>query len=135
MTPGYMVDTQWLQSPIQKVQQALIGMPPPVYHVEAGITIRDLNQNLDSIGLALETMGQRQRSASRRAISTGIGFAMAIPLPKLFDSIFNGLLLFGLPGGKEKPLAEVSLIERDFAHSLAGQSFTSGCLLLLNTNH
>jgi hypothetical protein len=36
---------------------------------------------------------------------------------------------------KEKQLAEVSLIEGDFADSLAGQLFaTLGCLLLLNSN-
>jgi hypothetical protein len=39
------------------------------------------------------------------------------------------------PRRKEKQLAEVSLIERDFSDSLAGQLFaTSGCLLLPNTN-
>lgn len=67
-----MVDTQSLSRPIQAVQQALVGAPPPtVYHVEAGIKIRDLYENLDSLSYALETMGGSSGQSIAGAISTG----------------------------------------------------------------
>jgi ABC-type antimicrobial peptide transport system permease subunit len=31
------------------------------------------------------------------AIGSAIGIVMALPLPKLFESIFNGLMLIGAP--------------------------------------
>jgi FAD/FMN-containing dehydrogenase len=72
MTTDYMVDTRALRKPVQTVQQALVGATPPtVYHVEAGITIRELYQNLDALGLALETMGGSSGQSIAGAISTG----------------------------------------------------------------
>ncbi len=72
MTTDYMVYTNGLQRPIQTVQSAVTGPTPPlVYHVEAGITIRQLYQNLDALGYALETMGGSSGQSIAGAISTG----------------------------------------------------------------
>jgi FAD/FMN-containing dehydrogenase len=87
MTTDYMVDTRALWRPIQTVQQALAGATPPtVYHVEAGITIRDLYQNLDSLGLALETMGGSSGQSVAGAISTGTHGGDYL-MPPLADSV------------------------------------------------
>jgi len=74
MTPGYMVETRGLRKPIQTVQQALLGPMPAgfdVYHVEAGILIRELYQNLGALNCALETMGGTSGQTIAGAISTG----------------------------------------------------------------
>jgi hypothetical protein len=74
-TTDYAIDTTNLNKPLQTVQNAIApGQPSPlVYHVEAGISIRDLYTQLDGIGqgLALETMGGSSGQTLAGAISTG----------------------------------------------------------------
>ncbi len=72
ITPDYLIDTTRLNKPIQTVQKALRdGQSSFVYHVEAGITIKDLYTNLDRLGLALVTMGGSSGQTLAGAISTG----------------------------------------------------------------
>ena len=73
-TPDYVIQTSALSRPIQTVQQALRpGETLDLYHVEAGITIRQLYTNLDQLSppLALETMGGASGQTIAGAISTG----------------------------------------------------------------
>lgn len=54
------------------MQQALRpGESPLHYHVEAGIPIWKLYNNLDQLGLALETMGGSSGQTLAGAVSTG----------------------------------------------------------------
>src|SRR5262249_18824340 len=47
VSDDYMIDSRLLNSPLQQVQQALLpGVTTPVYHVQSGITIRDLYTKL-----------------------------------------------------------------------------------------
>ena len=78
MTTDYMIDTRSLTRPLQTVQKALgSGQAPPLYHGEAGITIKSLYTLLDQSrltyksGLALETMGGSSGQTLAGAISTG----------------------------------------------------------------
>ncbi|MDP9314710.1 MAG: FAD-binding protein [Chloroflexota bacterium] len=71
-TSDYVIDTRQLFRAIQTVQRALRpGRSSRVYHVEAGITIRSLYNNLNRLGLALETMGGASGQTLAGAISTG----------------------------------------------------------------
>jgi hypothetical protein len=72
LTSDYLIDTKHLNRPLQTVRHALRpGQSPLLYHVEAGITIRDLYNSLDQRGLALETMGGAAGQTLAGAISTG----------------------------------------------------------------
>jgi FAD/FMN-containing dehydrogenase len=76
-TSDYIIDTRQLAQELQTVQRALLPgqSPPRYYHVEAGITIRSLYNNLGGpfsrLGLALETMGGASGQTLAGAISTG----------------------------------------------------------------
>src|SRR5215217_1207310 len=71
-TSDYVVDTKQLNQELNTVKDALRpGQSSLLYHVEAGITIRDLYQKLDEAGLALETMGGASGQTLAGAISTG----------------------------------------------------------------
>ena len=72
-TSDYVIDTRQLNRSLQTVKLALksgndASLP---YHVEAGITIRSLYENLDRLGLALETMGGASGQTLAGAVSTG----------------------------------------------------------------
>jgi hypothetical protein len=77
MTTDVMVDTRYLNRPINTVQTAFNGTQPPyVFHVEAGITIHQLYTDLHSstnpaTRLAIETMGGASGQALAGAVSTG----------------------------------------------------------------
>jgi FAD/FMN-containing dehydrogenase len=72
LTSDCVIDTKQLYRELQTVQYALRpGQSLLLYHVEAGITIRDLYQKLDEAGLALETMGGASGQTLAGAISTG----------------------------------------------------------------
>lgn len=70
-----------------------------------GLIAYSVGQRTKEIGIRL-ALGAKTSAICRMvlrdglkiaAVGSAIGFAMALPLPKLFDSIFNGLL-FGAPG-------------------------------------
>ncbi len=97
ITPDFLIDTTQLNKPIQTVQQALLsGLPPLLYHVEAGITIQELYTNLDRSGLALETMGGASGQTLAGAISTGTHGGDKFMAP-LADSVL-ALHLVGVGG-------------------------------------
>jgi hypothetical protein len=124
MTTDYMVDTRALWRPIQTVQQALAGATPPtVYHVEAGITIRDLYQNLDSLGLALETMGGSSGQSIAGAISTGTHGGDYL-MPPLADTVL-AIHLVGAGGTQywiepsTGPLTDATLLHQKVVPKIA----------------
>jgi len=70
-----------------------------------GLIAYSVGQRTHEIGIRL-ALGAKQSDISRMilrqgfkvaAIGLAIGFTMALPLPKLFDSIFQGLIPFGAP--------------------------------------
>ncbi len=69
----YVIDTKQLNRELQTVKHALRPgqQSSHLYHVEAGITIRSLYDNLDRLGLALETMGGASGQTLAGAVSTG----------------------------------------------------------------
>lgn len=72
VTSDYAINTQFLARQLNTVQQALLpDQPLKFFHVEAGITIRNLYNSLRISGLALETMGGASGQALAGAISTG----------------------------------------------------------------
>src|SRR5215208_3747348 len=72
-TSDYVIDTRQLNQELPQVKPALRpGQDSSLlYHVEAGITIRDLYTKLDRSDLALETMGGSSGQALAGAVSTG----------------------------------------------------------------
>jgi FAD binding domain len=72
VTRGYLIDTTRLNRELQTVQRALRRtVKEPMYHAEAGMTIRELYGNLNRRGLALKTMGGASGQTVAGAISTG----------------------------------------------------------------
>jgi FAD/FMN-containing dehydrogenase len=72
ITPARMIDTRLLNRELGTVKAALRpGQPDDVYHVEAGITIRDLYENLARQNVALVTMGGASGQTLAGAVSTG----------------------------------------------------------------
>jgi FAD binding domain len=72
VTDDYLIDTTGLNRELQTVQRALRrSVKEPMYHVEAGMTIRELYGSLDRRGLALKTMGGASGQTVAGAISTG----------------------------------------------------------------
>jgi putative ABC transport system permease protein len=70
-----------------------------------GLIAYSVGQRTHEIGIRL-ALGAKQSDISRMilrqgfkvaAVGLAIGFTMALPLPKLFDSIFQGLIPFGAP--------------------------------------
>lgn len=99
VTPDYLLDTTHLKKPIQTVQRAVTGGDTShIWHVQAGITIRDLYTLLNQSGLALETMGGASGQTLAGAISTGTHGGDKF-LPPLADSII-AIHLVGA-GGKQ----------------------------------
>jgi FAD binding domain len=88
MTGDYLIDTTHLNRELQTVQHALrLGQSSSqLYHVEAGIRIRDLYENLNKLGLALETMGGASGQTLVGAISTGTHGGDK-DMPPLADSV------------------------------------------------
>ena len=71
-TPDYVIDTTDFNRQLQTVQRALKpGQSLKIYHVEAGIKIRNLYENLNGLGLGLETMGGASGQTLAGAVSTG----------------------------------------------------------------
>ena len=101
-TTDYVIDTRGLNRELQTVQLALTsaGKSLLLYHVEAGITIRDLYNNLDQdrLGLAFETMGGAAGQTLAGAISTGTHGGDKF-MPPLADSVL-AIHLIGA-GGKQ----------------------------------
>jgi hypothetical protein len=96
LTGGRVVDTRALYRPLQTVQAALRSQQAPLFHVEAGIQIRNLYAALDRLGLALETMGGASGQTLAGAISTGTHGGDKF-LPPLADSVL-ALHLVGVGG-------------------------------------
>jgi FAD/FMN-containing dehydrogenase len=72
LTRDYLIDTTRMNRELQTVQRALRrGVNEPLYHVEAGMTIRELYGNLSQRGFALKTMGGASGQTIAGAISTG----------------------------------------------------------------
>jgi hypothetical protein len=87
VTSDRAIDTTHLNRPLQTVQQALRpGQASPVYHCEAGMTIREVYNDLSGQGLALETMGGSSGQTLAGAISTGTHGGDKF-LPPLADSV------------------------------------------------
>ena len=90
VTADYSINTRNLNRELRTVQRALLPdkFAPPYqpYHVEAGITIRDLYNNLHNQGLALETMGGSSGQTLAGAISTGTHGGDKL-MPPLADSV------------------------------------------------
>ena len=70
-----------------------------------GLIAYSVSQRTHEIGIRL-ALGAKASDISHMvlregfkvaAVGSAIGFAMALPLPKIFDSIFGGLLPFGAP--------------------------------------
>jgi putative ABC transport system permease protein len=70
-----------------------------------GLIAYSVGQRMQEIGIRL-ALGAKASDISRMilieglkvaAIGSAIGFVMALPLPKIFDSIFQGLVLFNAP--------------------------------------
>jgi len=100
VTGDYLIDTRQLARPLQMVQRALKpGRRRPLFHVEAGVSIRGLYNDLDRLGLALETMGGASGQTLAGAISTGTHGGDKF-LPPLADSVL-ALHLVG-PGGVQR---------------------------------
>src|SRR5215217_2264630 len=109
VTNDYVIDTKRLNQELQtevRLKPALRpGQSPLLYHVEAGITIRDLYLNLDNLGLALETMGGASGQTLAGAISTGTHGGDKTrktsggdePMPPLADSVL-AIHLVGVGG-------------------------------------
>ncbi|MFF8029248.1 FAD-binding protein [Streptomyces sp. NPDC007896] len=83
----YVLDTRRLNQPLQTVKRALRpGQSSLLYHVEAGITVRDLYTSLDREGFALETMGGASGQTLAGAVSTGTHGGDKF-MPPLADSV------------------------------------------------
>lgn len=142
VTDDCLVDTRSLNKPIQTVQKALTQAvlaqqdqdPFLFYHVEAGITIKDLYQNLDSFvdprngtakSLALETMGGASGQTLAGAISTGT-HGMDKDIPPLADSVV-AIHLVGINGNQfwiepSKGITEPSKIQQFVALGIDAQN-------------
>ena len=109
VTNDYVIDTKRLNQELQTEDRLIPalrpGQSPLLYHVEAGITIRDLYLNLDRLGLALETMGGASGQSLAGAISTGTHGGDKTrktsggdePMPPLADSVL-AIHLVGVGG-------------------------------------
>ena len=87
LTGDRLIDMTHLNRELRTVQSALRpGQSMPLYHVEAGITIRQLCENLGQRGLALETMGGASGQTLAGAISTGTHGGDKF-MPPLADSV------------------------------------------------
>jgi hypothetical protein len=97
---GVQIDTSQLVSPLDDVIPAALtpleGDPGSLYHVQAGITIHQLNQNLDKKGLAILTLGGSGGQSLAGAISTGT-HGGDFNLPSIGDAVV-AIHLVG-PGG------------------------------------
>lgn len=96
LTTDFLINTQGIAKPLQSVQSALRPGAPMVFHVEAGITIRNLYGKLSQLGLALETMGGSSGQTLAGAVSTGTHGGDKF-LPPLADSVL-ALHLVGTGG-------------------------------------
>lgn len=97
ITNDYVIDTTCLNQELHKVKLALKpDISLDVYHVEAGIKIRNLYENLDRLGLALETMGGASGQTLAGAISTGTHGGDKF-MPPLADSVL-AIHLIGIGG-------------------------------------
>jgi hypothetical protein len=87
ITMDYLVDSRLLNRPVQTVQEALLpGQSHLVYHVEAGMTIRNIYTQLGLLGAALETMGGASGQTIAGATSTGT-HGGDLFMPPLADSV------------------------------------------------
>ena len=89
--------------------QPLEGLAIPALLLAAigihGLIAYSVGQRTHEIGIRL-ALGAKASAISRMivqegfkvaAVGSAIGFVMALPLPKIFNSIFQGLILFGAP--------------------------------------
>lgn len=98
-TNDYVIDTTCLNQELHTAKLALKpGISLHVYHVEAGIKIRNLYENLDRLGLALETMGGASGQTLAGAISTGTHGGDKF-MPPLADSVL-AIHLIGVGGSQ-----------------------------------
>jgi hypothetical protein len=84
---------------------------PRLVHVEAGITIHDLNNALDGIGLAMPTLGGANGQTLAGAVSTGT-HGSDVDLPPIADGV-RAVHMVG-PGGQEwwlEPAGELAITD------------------------
>lgn len=123
----YLIDTSKLNATLGRlipliIDNRIVFSDKQLIHVEAGIKLYDLNCRLNSLGLALPTMGGSRGQSLAGAISTGVHGA-DVSLPPIADAV-RAIHLVGTEGQQwwiepaSHPISSKTTIDRAKAQGI-----------------